>query len=110
MESWESWNIFWLLQATVPEDGEAARDYEYQDMNIGFEEYGFPYYLCPCTFQEYEDYHGYASEDADSAEHAWCPCFQYEDNGDGREYAYEMEWPSQAAASNITAVSNSTAN
>merc|ERR1712158_33377 len=79
-------------QAAVPEAAEvafpdgnveevAAKDYDYYV-------YGYPYYLCKCSFEEYEEYWGVASVDVDTEETAWCPCFQYD--------AYEADWPSQA--------------
>ena len=105
--------IFPSLQAAVPEavdasemafpDGEVeeveGRQYEEYDP-YGYVEYGFPYYLCQCSFEEYEDYWGEASVDADTAETAWCPCFQY-DEYEGEEYAYETKWPGQAAARSL---------
>merc|ERR1712226_706241 len=70
-------------------DGE-AKDYDYgYDYEMAY--YGYPYYLCKCSFEEYEEYWGVASVDVDTADTAWCPCFQYD------EYAYETEWPSQEA-------------
>merc|ERR1711878_159453 len=78
-------------QAAVPEAAEvafpdgnveevAAKDYDYYV-------YGYPYYLCKCSFEEYEEYWGVASVDVDTEETAWCPCFEYD---------YEADWPSQA--------------
>merc|ERR1711971_184933 len=64
-------------------DGE-AKDYEEYV-------YGIPYYLCKCSFEEYEDYWGEASVDTadDTADHAWCPCFQYDYfEHDGVKYEY----------------------
>merc|ERR1712203_559046 len=69
-------------QAAVPEAAEvafpdgnveevAAKDYDYYV-------YGYPYYLCKCSFEEYEEYWGVASVDVDTEETAWCPCFQYD--------------------------------
>ena len=70
----------------------AAKDYDYYV-------YGYPYYLCKCSFEEYEEYWGVASVDVDTEETAWCPCFQYDSyeyQGVEYEYAYEADWPSQA--------------
>merc|ERR1712043_19280 len=79
-------------------DGE-AKDYDYgYDYEMAY--YGYPYYLCKCSFEEYEEYWGVASVDVDTADTAWCPCFQYDEyeyNGMKLEYAYETEWPSQEA-------------
>merc|ERR1712087_433398 len=89
-------------QAAVPEAAEvafpdgnveevAAKDYDYYV-------YGYPYYLCKCSFEEYEEYWGVASVDVDTEETAWCPCFQYDSyeyQGVEYEYAYEADWPSQ---------------
>merc|ERR1712141_78634 len=44
-----------------------------------------------CTDDEY------AAWNADSGEHAWCPCFDY----DNYYYAYEMDLPSQEAARSL---------
>ena len=49
----------------------AAKDYDYYV-------YGYPYYLCKCSFEEYEEYWGVASVDVDTEATAWCPCFQYD--------------------------------
>merc|ERR1739842_257781 len=62
-------------QAAVPEAAEvafpdgnveevAAKDYDYYV-------YGYPYYLCKCSFEEYEEYWGVASVDVDTEQPAW---------------------------------------
>merc|ERR1712203_416772 len=77
-------------------DGEepAARDDEEDlyDEAVPLE-YGFPYYLCKCSFEEYESYWGEPSVDIDYYDYAWCPCFEYDTYSNGLEYAYEQyEW------------------
>ena len=99
----DSWNIF-SLQAAVPNDVSelAFPDGEVEEPAVREEdvEYGFPYYLCKCSFEEYEDYWGVAANDTSQYDYAWCPCFQY-DEYEGYEYAYETEWPSQAEARSL---------
>ena len=86
-------------------DGEepAARDDEEDlyDEAVPLE-YGFPYYLCKCSFEEYESYWGEPSVDMDYYDYAWCPCFEYDTYSNGLEYAYEQyEWTDEAAARSL---------
>merc|ERR1712038_1927959 len=85
-------------------DGEqpAARDEDDLAEEASDVEYGFPYYLCKCSFEEYESYWGEPSVDMDYYDYAWCPCFEYDTYGNGLEYAYEQyEWTDEAAARSL---------
>merc|ERR1712223_2238555 len=66
-------------------DGEqpAARDEDDLAEEASDVEYGFPYYLCKCSFEEYESYWGEPSVDMDYYDYAWCPCFEYEKGKEG---------------------------
>merc|ERR1711978_421854 len=86
-------------------DGEqpAARDEDDLAEEASDVEYGFPYYLCKCSFEEYEEYWGEPSVDMDYYDYAWCPCFEYDTYSNGLEYAYEQyEWTDEAAARSWT--------
>merc|ERR1712223_800818 len=76
-------------------DGEqpAARDEDDLAEEASDVEYGFPYYLCKCSFEEYESYWGEPSVDMDYYDYAWCPCFEY----DNEQY----EWTDEAAARSL---------
>ena len=77
------------------DDEYGSGDYEYYA-----EPYDYPYYWCKCSFDEYEEYYGVASVYVDTDEHAWCPCFQYEEY-DGVEYALETEFAGEEAARSL---------
>ena len=111
----DGWDlIFSFLQAALAEadnvselafpDGEqpAARDEDDLAEEASDVEYGFPYYLCKCSFEEYEEYWGEPSVDMDYYDYAWCPCFEYDTYSNGLEYAYEQyEWTDEAAARSL---------
>merc|ERR1712154_378942 len=65
-------------QAAVPNDVSelAFPDGEVEEPAVREEdvEYGFPFYLCKCSFEEYEDYWGVAANDTSLYDYAWCPC------------------------------------
>merc|ERR1712141_767054 len=72
-------------------DGEqpAARDEDDLAEEASDVEYGFPYYLCKCSFEEYESYWGEPSVDMDNY-------------SNGLEYAYEQyEWTDEASARSL---------
>ena len=41
--------------------------------------YNEAYYWCPCSFEEYEEYYGFAYQYSDEEGHAWCPCYSYDE-------------------------------
>merc|ERR1711953_1199065 len=68
-----------VSELAFPDGEQPARDDE-DDLaeEASDVEYGFPYYLCKCSFEEYESYWGEPSVDMDYYDYAWCPCFEYE--------------------------------
>merc|ERR1712045_262272 len=76
-------------------DEETVTEYDYNDTDVGTDEYVYPYYWCKCSFDEYEEMYGITWNTDYGEDHAWCPCFEYH-YYEGYEYGYELEFPSQA--------------